>query len=97
MKIQVLKSGKFAHPDPGKPQIYLKEGTEIDVDDAMWDSMVESKWGEPVAETPVSEKPLSKMKKDELIEFAEKNLIPLDRILTNEKMVIEIEKTLKNE
>ena len=88
MKITALKSGKFAHPEPSKPQINVREGKEYDVDDTMWESMVDSGWGEPVEVS--ADKPLNKMKKDELIAYAEVNEIDLDPTLTNADMVVAI-------
>lgn len=96
MKITALKSGKFAHPEPSKGNIELVKGGSVEVDDKMAGSMISDGWGEPynADAVPVTEVPLNKMNKTELIKFAEKNAPDMDPTLKNADMVKFIQKAL---
>jgi len=98
MKIRALQSGKFAHPEPGRGFITLREDREYAVDDKMARSLIECGWGAESAAVSgdlvglqePEDKPLNKMNKSELIAYAKERDVPLDPELTNADMRVAI-------
>ena len=86
MKITALKSGRFAHPEPAQPQIWLKKGETGDYDGKMAASLIDCGWGEPVTDKPEG-KSLNKMNKGELIAYAREYAIDLNNSMTKAEML----------
>lgn len=90
MHITALKTGKFAHPEPGRRHLSVLEGETYQVGPVMAASMIDCGWGAPEAPEPVRApeiKPISKMKKTELIDFAKSEDIGMDETLSKGDMV----------
>ena len=48
MRVKILKTGTFAHPDVSQPQVKLKEGMIAVVDDAMFSALKKAGWAEEI-------------------------------------------------
>lgn len=62
MKVKMLKSGRYADPQPHLPQIEAKEGDELDVNPAMAASLCDCGAAEVINEAPAKEAPAKQVK-----------------------------------
>jgi hypothetical protein len=104
MNIKALKTCRFAHPVPSEPQIEIEKDVVlvvgVDIDAQMAASLIACGCGEEVEEKEEAteeSKPIDKMTKGELIDFAEEKEIEIDATANKPVILEAIQEALKAE
>ena len=63
MKVKILKSGMFAHPNVSKPHVCLVEGEFEDFDIELAERLIECKWAESAEKATQEKEPIVEVKK----------------------------------